>query len=619
MRSAPPITRRPTRLSRALPTLVLSILAILAPLLLPACGGSGAGGTQLDPPSTTTLASLVVTDAVSDELEHFEVDLTRVVLERPGATDVTLLDQSARIDFTALSDVGDWLAAAEIPRGVYSGIRLRFDFSTASVYLKDKSAAASLVDAQQQALTGVLEVPVRFPTSGRPTAESGKNHTFLLDLNLEQALTVDTAQNRVTFAPVVQASFDPSSPKPTSVHGVLTSVDIAKTSFVLERRTTTGAAISSITVQTNANTVFEVHGVATNGLNSFPKMTALSLGTARVRVRGSLDSASRTLVATSIAAGRGTIGNEQDFVRGLITARSGGSGSDATLTVYGHAKPNSGSPSFNTSFTVQTQRLQTKVVRTGDTSARSTDALNVGQHVEVFGDLSGTTLDARATDGVVRMLPTTLFGTANSSASGNTIALTLTRIGTRPIGDFDFSVASTPEADPNAYTVSAGVLTLFGVSQGSKIEATGFMNPVGVANDRNFESSKTVNRSSSNLVLDVQWQPAQSAGITTNSSALTLDVSNASVAQVRDGFGGTTLNASPAPAITGLPAGLFTLVVDASAEVHQDYTAFVAAVATQLGNGAKAQRISGLGTFVPTTQIYLANIVSVVLTSGSGN
>lgn len=580
---------------------------------LGSCGSSSSGSSSEAPAPSAAFASLVVTDAVDDELEVFEVDVTRVVLERVGAADVPIVESSVRVDFRSLATLAQLLESREVPTGVYSGVRVRFDFQTASVYLRDKSSAASLVDGNGSPLTGTLEVPIEFATNSRPEVVAGRNHTFEIDLDLEQALTIDRPANRVGFAPVLRASFDPATPKPTSMGGVLLSVDLTQSRFVLESRSPADDPQARVEVQASARTIFTIEGRSAQGLTSMPSLTALTLGSARITVQGELDRETRRLHASAIAAGSGTIGNEQDYVRAWIMARSGGSGADATLTVYGSSRRANGTRSFNQSFTVLTSLANTRVVRAASSSVFTTDALQVGSSIEAFGELSGTTLDARASGGVVRALPTTLFGTANGSPSNNTLLLTLTRIGTRPIEEFNFSVASQNEADRNAYAISAGVLTLFGVTTGSKIEATGFPNAVGIPSDRDFEASATLNRSSAHMVMDARWSPARADALTTGGGTLTLDVSNASVKQLQDGFGGRTMNDSPAPTIASLPGGIFTLVIGNTSSVHQDFTTFVAAVQSALTGGAKLQRVSGLGTFEPTTQLYLTQLVSVIL------
>ena len=74
-------------------------------------------------------------------------------------------------------------------------------------------------------------------------------------VDLDQAVTVDTGANEVTFVPAISASFDPTNPKPIAATGFLVSVDVAGSRFEVENRTPAGQAIGRYTVMTTTTTI----------------------------------------------------------------------------------------------------------------------------------------------------------------------------------------------------------------------------------------------------------------------------------------------------------------------------------------------------------------------------
>lgn len=561
-------------------------------------------------------ASVVLTDMATDELDTFQVDVTGIRLHKLSGSTVSVPAGPSPVDFATLEDLGELVAGFTLPAGVYTGITLTLDFANAVVVIKDKTTPATVVDSNGTALTGTLEVQVDFATANQPEVVVGKHHMFLIDLDLDQAITVDAANNKVTFEPVLSARMDPTNPKPTTAQGFLTAVDVGLRTFTIERRTRTGAPVARLHVQAAAGTVYQIDGIVSFGTAGITALSQLNLDTTYVFVWGLLNPVQRRLDAVVVESGAGTFGNGQDWLIGTITARSGTAGNDATLTVHGRSRQfSTGSRTFNTTHTVNVAFGTTKVLRRFAGNSLSTDALNVGQFVIAFGSLAGTTLDASSATGVVRMVQTSVYGTANQAPVGNTLTLNVTRIGLRPISAFDFKVGTAQEADPSAYTVDITGLSSTGITTGSKIRAVGFVNPVGVTTDDNLDAVTIVNRSVEAKLLWCGWSPASTSAITSaNSTAVTLDVSGAASKGVYDGFTTLHLNTSPAPRI--MPRGLlgiYRIVEGNSVELHLLFSAFAASLDHRLTANAPFSRVAALGTFDTAAQEFRANVVTVIV------
>jgi hypothetical protein len=285
------------------------------------------------------------------------------------------------------------------------------------------------------------------------------------------------------------------------------------------------------------------------------------------------------------------------------------------LTVRGRSHDvASGTHLFNTLHTVDAQLGPTKVLRLAAGNRLDTDALNVGQYVIAFGALDGTRLDATGATGVVRMLPTSAWGTANGAAAANRLSLDLARIGPLPISEFDFVVAGQSEADPRAFEADVTGLDTSGITSGSRIRAIGWINPVGVLGDAAMTAISLVDHSRSAQLLVCGWTPPTSSAISAISAgAITLDVSAADPRKVFDGFGGTVLATAPAPSIQPLFAlGIYRIVQGGAVQLHFDFASFGVALGQRLGTASVA-KIAALGGLEAGTQVFRAAIVTVVL------
>ncbi|MCA8956741.1 MAG: DUF4382 domain-containing protein [Planctomycetes bacterium] len=590
------------------PRSILTCAALLSTLW--SCSGSGSG-TQ-----ATSSVSIAMTDAASDELEMFEVDVGSVVLVRLDGSRVSVMARRARVDFVQLSSLVDLLVGASVPVGVYKSMELTLDFSDAQVCLAGKTTSATVLDANGSAISGVVTVDVAFASSNRPNVAIGRNHLFMLDLDLDQSVSVDTAANTVTFTPVATVEVDPLNLKPVATTGLLDAVDIAGQQLVVKRQTRGGADIGTYVVTVTSTTVYQIDGVTSVGAAGLTALSGVPLQS-RIWVQGAIDRNERKLIAAAIETGAGTPGNGQDWVVGHIVGRDNGAGSSATLTVAGMSLDiSSNVRQINTLHTISVDLANTKVLKRLSGTGLTTDALNIGQRIAAFGVLAGTALDATGAGGTVRMLPTSVWGVAAAAPSGGTMTLNLSRIGLRAIGQFNFTVATNPQAAPTAYKVGVGSLSTTGITTGSKMRVIGFVNPVDVPSDDDLTAESMVDRSTTNSLLLCQWIPAVTSAISSStSSEITLDVSAALIKQVTDGFGTTALSNSPTPAKLQplLPIGIYRIVQGGAVELHVGFESFVQSLGQRIGPSGKVFRIAALGTFEASTQTQKTYLMSVIL------
>ena len=333
----------------------------------------------------------------------------------------------------------------------------------------------------------------------------------------------------------------------------------------------------------------------------------------RLFVQGTFDNDNRTIRGVAVETGPGVPGNGQDWVFGHVVARSGAAGADATLTVLGRSLDvGTSTRTYNTMHTVDVSHANTRVLRRGVGSEYGTDAINVGQLVWVFGSLTGTTLDATATDAVARMLRTGIFGIANGVPAGDTLTVDVQRFDLRDVSAFDFDVSGQVQADPNAFTIDVTGLSTAGITAGSRLRVLGWIGPVGGSGD-DAAASSIVDRTNGTKLLLCAWAPAATNVLDVGSTSIAIDVSGAALHSVADGFAPVDLTVSPQPTIAPLlTSGFDRIVQDGAVTVYASFNEFKSAVALRAAGGAVA-RVSALGTFAAPTQAFSAVTVTVVL------
>lgn len=583
-----------------------SSLLLALGLLAAACGsGGGAGGSGQ--------ISLVLTDAASDQLSQFEVDVGNVVFRKLGGREVSVMPRATRVDFVELESLSELVTTADLEAGTYTGVTMTLDFTEARVVIDQATTPATVVDRNGNAITGELEVSVAFPTSQAPSVGIARRHLFVLDLDLDQSITVDVAANRVTFAPVLNAEIDPEQSKPITTTGVLLSIAPDVGTFTVERRAREGDAMSTFTVRVADTTVFQIDGIVHRGAAGLAALAGHE--GERLFVQGTIDGESDELAADAVEAGAGVPGNGQDWVLGHVVARTGAAGADPSLTVLGRSfDVATGTRTWNTQFTANLSLPNTKVLRRGAEQTLSTDAINVGQLVWLFGDLTATTLDVAATDGVARLLRTSIFGVVTGTATTDVLTLDVSRFDLRAASLFDFEVAGQIEADPEAFTVDVTGLSTEGIASGSRLRVFGWLNPVGVVGDENATAVAVVDRGTGPKVLVCQWDPPSTSAILANQEVvteITLDVADADIRVVVDGFSPVTLNVTPLPRLRALLGfGCYRIIESGHIELFTNFVAFRQAVLER--GSAPVFRITSFGTFDATTQVFSALTATVV-------
>ena len=554
--------------------------------------------------------SVVLTDSASDELSQFEVDVSSIVLTKLNGATVSVMPRTTRVDFVELQSINELVTAVELESGAYTRVTLTLDFATAEVLLVGATTPAAINDANGTPITGTVDVAVDLVPGSRLFVGARRNNLFSLDLDLDQSVAVGPG-NAIRFTPVLEVQVNPANPKPIATTGILQSVDLNALTFNVERRDITNTAIHTFTCAIAPVTVFQLSGVVQSGAGGLGSLVG-NIGQ-RVFVQGLFSGASTQLTALAVESGAGVPGNGQDWVFGHVVARTGPSGGDATLTVLGRSLDTGTSTrTYNTSHTVNVSLANTKVLRRGAGNTLDSDDINVGQLVWIFGDLTGTTLDATAATGVARLLRTSVFGIATGPAVGDTLTLDVVRFDHRPVSAFNFDVSGQVQAVPNAFTVDVTGLSTTGITTDSRIRAFAWIAPVGsIADDATAIS--LVDRTDAGKVLYCLWVPSSLTALSAGTELTLGDIASADIKVIGDGFAPVTLTPSPAPVLKPLlTVGYYRIVQDAQVTAFADFALFKSSLVTRLASSG-VFAVSALGTFEPTGQVFSALTATVVL------
>jgi hypothetical protein len=589
-------------------------LAFLALGSLVCACSSGSDGD----PSIT----LAATDAASQEIVSFVVELEGVALRRASGEVLQLLPEPIPVDFATLTDLSRVLNLTSVPAGRYVEASITLDLTGASVYLLGQTTPAAVLDGDGLPFSGPITLPIQI--GGALRAANGRNHLLELDFDLDQSVVVDLGANEVRVEPTLVIRVDRSDPKELALGGELRGVELNRRRFRIALESPGPNPSLLIAIEIDGNTVFQIDGVPSRGMAGLSALAALPLNS-WVQAFGSADPSSSEIDAFTVEAGSGSYNGGTDIVEGHVIGRTGGAGADPTLLVLGHSNNASHTVfQFNQTFTVSADFTDTKVVRRGSFQVFDTDDVNVGQRVRVFGALGGLTLDARLPTDVIRLQPTRVKGFAADAPQAGTLVIDLTRVDLRLDTAFTWSEGGSTPPDPDALELDVGNLgNGLGIVAGTPVEALGFFTPVDDAGE-DLEAATLVNRERETSLLAIH---DRTDGFTVATTVLPTELEfvitgaagAGEFALVDQGFlGAMPLPASPAPTVVPanpLRLGYYALRdrVTGTATVYLDFSEFAQALDQALGQGAVLFNFGATGTYDATANALAANVIGCVL------
>jgi hypothetical protein len=604
-------------------TLGVTALALAGIALFHGCGtagsGSGSSGGSGTPGGTISMA---MTDAPSDEIESFIVEVDALTLRRQDGAVVSVINSPMSIDLASLSDTTELLNHVTVPAGSYTSAVITFDFTNATCVLVGQNVPAQILNSTGVAVTGTLTLPVQF-ASAPMIVVLDKHRLLELDFDLNQSCNVDSASNVVRLEPAVVLHIDGSGKELESV-GALVSVNSGTSSFVGNVKTSHGIVLGNVTYTADANTIYQVDGVPGTGATGLSELAAKSSGTS-LQVYGHVDPDSSAIVAEFVQAGTGTYNGLKDIIEGHVIDRQGNptAGSNVILSVLGRSS-NALHTTFqyNKTFTVTTNFANTKVVRPFSSQAFDMDDVNVGQRVRIFGLLNGTSMSATQPNDVIREQVSRTFGHATGAIAGTTLTLNLTHVDLHLQSAFSWLDSGNSPPIPSAFTADVGTLgTNLGIVNGTAVEVRGFLSSVDDS-VQDLSAQTLINLDTAPTLLFIRNVPGGfTVGVTATPLFIQIGITGvafpAEKAILDMGYAGfVQLPTVPAPNITPAGSGGLFMLRDkltGTVTAYFTFTTFSAALANVMAAGANIVTISATGAYTGSTNTLQANLVSVIV------
>lgn len=574
-------------------------------LALAGCGGGGGGSDGGGISGQTTSGEVVIglTDTPGDFI-RYAVDVVSITLTKANGAVVETLPLSLRVDFAQYLEMTEFISAVTVPSGLYTGARIRLDYTHADIQVEDSSGnavAATIQDLNGRPI-GILDLTVKLDNLRALVVIPGIPAHLTLDFNLKVSNRVDTTASPpvVTAEPFLVAQVNPEEPKIHRVRGPLRFVDLDDSSFqvfLCPYHRLVGK-FGTLTARTNPDTLFEIDGLTYRGGNGLGQLAAKPSGTAVVAV-GDLNMITRRFIAREVYAGSSVSFGTNDAVTGSVIDRN-----EDVLTVRGATLVRAdGTVLFNDNITV---RLADTTVVTGQGTlgqVYTKDDISVGQMITALGTFSGDpgSFNLDASHGLVRMLVTVLTGTVNQLSPGN-LNLNLQTINGRQVSLFNFAGtggALADDADPANYEVDTGALSLSGLSAGSPVRVRGLVRPFGKA-PPDFAAWTVVNIASLPATLLFDWNPATETPFTsTSSTALYLDPTGVGPFHhiLRGGIVTDLLPGEPVVAPQNSSFGWYAIGYGSTVQLYTQFEDYRDALLSRLGSGQKTRLLGAHGIY----------------------
>jgi hypothetical protein len=592
--------------------------------LLTSCGGY----------NTVTYGTAVVTlSDVSGDFTSYIVNVDTITLTRTDGVIVEPLATPQTVDLVKLHELTELVEAPAVPVGTYTSLTLVLDFSAPdiTVNVNGQITTASPVDIHGNAIISST-LTVTFDPSNQLVIRAGQCVRLAIDINLAASNTINFSASplSVTVQPFITATVAPLDQTVMRARGILVIVQPASSDYVVNMRPFGDlvSALGALTVNTSDSTYFNVNGLAYTGAAGLAAMRQLQLNApvAAYGTLGSLATITPTFNATAVYAGSALESPLADYLTGTVSAVSGDK-----LTLHGAKylwRLGQGQPP-PTYFSSASVTVSAGTIVTEDGVAASglnTQSISVGQRINVAGtggaDSSGNlTLDA--TQGLVRLQPTPVWGTLNSAAPGSMSLNVLSFSDFEPtaLSFAGTGTAAANDAVPASYAVNTGALDESATPPGTLLKMYGIVSPFGSA-PPDFNATVVTPGTATPQTLVVEWGNGGSTApfSSANSTGLVVNLADpnlsSTIRYISTGPTRTDLTTLPAsPMIVFASGAALTLGVGntTAIDVFNSAGGFASQLATTLNGTNHAYRLVCVGQYTSATNTFTATQVAVNL------
>lgn len=585
--------------------------AVLAAVLSGCNSGSGDSSTDnAVSGSEEGSVQIVLTDA-DDAFLTYQVNLTGLTLVREDGTEVDVLPAATEIDFVQYQELSELFAVASVPPGRYASVQVGLDYTGADIVVQDSDGTAydaEVVDGDGNAITQ-LTVELTLSDDEALQVKRGGLHGLTLDLDLaasNEILSYEPALVEVEPFLMVVAAQDEE--REHRARGLLQSVDSDARTLVLNVRPMRKreGQFGSQTISLADETEYTINGSELTGVDGLEQLAALEADTA-VIVYGQLDADVGVFTAEQVIAGSSVPWSGDDVAKGIVTARSGN-----VLTLQGAVlERDNREAGFSDAMTVTV--ADTTSVTSYHLDDMDVADISIGQRISVAGSYNADSGDIDATEGSVRMKLSQVSG---QMVTASPLVLDLASVGNRTVDVFDFSgtgEAEADDADPDAYTIQTGTLSLTNLDTSDWVSVRGYPTGFGVANgDFTAMSVNEVSWTTSSASFVAHWLADDQDGVTVDAGALVLDTSRATVRLRLRGVSREVSNLATVSRIEAAESGRYAIhLADESADIYADFSEFLSALAEVQTGEDRVGHVTARGELNPSSETLTAHMLIV--------
>jgi hypothetical protein len=623
-----------TRAARGRHALLASVGALLV----------GCHGSTIFQPGTPVLT--MGESYNSNDFAGYQVNIDGITLTDNNNNVVTLLGVSETVDLTKLNHLTELVEAPAIPAATYVTADVTIDYTYEVIYpiVGGQPVPSTVLDESSGAVATTYSVVVTFDPDHPLVITNQQSTRLQIDIDLPASNSINTSTSPVTVSvqPFITMSPVPVDNTVMRARGLFVTTQSVPSGFYMNMRPFYDqvSALGALIVNTNAQTYYNINGIAYTGAAGLAQVTQLQVDSP-IAAYGTLDNLSTitpTFNATSVYAGTSLESDLDEAVSGVVSARTGASINLLGVTylpppvytyppiVNGTAVSQGFYPDVPVTLGPSTIVNEDGVNAVGLTA----DSISVGQQVTVFGQATvnptnGKPLSIDATQGLVRLNSSPVWGTLNSATS-DTASLNLLAFDSYPMTPFIFTGTG---ATPTSYQVATGSLNESGVAPGTLLKLNGVVAPFGSA-PANFVASSITPGSATVQRLVITWNNV--AGAATpftkyNGNVIVVDRANPALAldsaqNLRTGPNEVQISSLPeSPPFTITTAGAdpnnLVLAVG-SATLSTGISVFNSAARFASGlnkalNGNRVYRLVAYGQYDGTTNTFIASRIYVAL------
>lgn len=585
--------------------------------------------------NTFHYGTAVVTASVTPgPFSIYYMGLAQVILTRTDNIQGIPVSIEQRTDFTRLNNMPELLGAPAIPEGTYTSATVTLDYSIAVAAL-DVSGAndfATLTDPSGASITAITYT-VTFDPAHPLVITAGQSSPMDInfDLSASNIIQSATAPVKVVVKPMVTVSTQPTYSTPIRARGSFVTGQPNEGNFVVNTHPfldQSGSTYGALTVQPTAQTAYTVNGQTYTGSAGLSAVSGLPISTAVAAIGtvGGLSGITPVFTATQVYAGLSVDSFVADHISGVVSKRQGNTLTLHGPLIYNHALlGTSGIPTSVLADLTVTVGSNTSVSIDGEPGATgvSIQSISVGQRLDISGiaafdsNLKYTGFDATA--GLVRIQPTSVWGTLNSGAAPGSATVNMLSLSNYGPAAFAFAgtgTTSAADANPAAYALNTGSIDESGTPINSLVRFDGQVSPFGSA-PPDFTASAASLGAATDQILVVNWTSGSKAPFTSmGSSGVTLQVASGNLAAVRTGPQALDLtNPQVAVLVAPDPAVTLQLAVGNTGngiKVFNSYASWLSAVTTLLNGTNAALNFVAVGHYNSATGTFTAHRMDLV-------